>query len=164
MKADRKNTGPEAFHAADSLKSDGIAQDKPAVQVIGRKLFERMVNEYLSVGQGCGCLLVCDVDRCREINDIYGHDIGDAVLRNVADVLYRVFGADVYIAGLGGDVFALWLDTVSRDSADDIRMHVGMVNDRLLHPEGELPPVSVSVGAAFCKSDDDFKGLSKRAN
>lgn len=163
-KADGEKNGPVLLHAADSLKSTGAAQEKSAVQVVERKSFERMVNAYLSVGQGYGCLLVCDADRCREINDIYGYDTGDAVLRNVADVLCHVFGADAYIGSLGGDVFTLWLNTVSRDNAGDIRMQVGVVNDRLLHPTGELPPVSVSVGAAFCKSDDDYRSLLKRTN
>lgn len=163
-KTDGKKNDPGLLHAADSLKVAGAVQEKSAVQVVERKSFEKIVNEKLSVGQGYGCLLVCDVDRCREINDIYGYDTGDAVLRNVADVLCRVFGADAHIGSLGGDVFALWLDTVSRDCAGDIRVQVGVVNDSLLHPVGELPPVSVSVGAAFCKSDDDYKSLSKRAN
>lgn len=164
VKTDEKKNDPDLLHAEDSLKAAGTAQEKSAVQVVERKFFERIVNEYLSVGQECGCLLICDVDKCREINDIYGHDTGDAVLRNVADVLHRVFGTDAYVGSLGGDVFALWLDKVLRDSAGDIRMQVGVVNDRLLHPSGEIPPVSVSVGAALCKSDDDYKSLSKRAN
>ena len=163
-KSDGNKNNPVLLHAADSLKAAGTAQEKSAVRVVDRKLFERIVNEYLSVRQECGCLLVCDVDRCREINDIYGHDTGDAVLRNVADVLHRVFGTDAYVGCLGGDVFALWLDTALRERAGDILMQVGVVNDRLLHPAGELPPVSVSVGAAFGKSDDDYKSLSKRAN
>lgn len=163
-KADDKKNDPVLLRAEDSLKAAGTAQENNAVLVVDRKLFERIVDEYLSVGQEYGCLLVCDVDRCREINDIYGHDIGDAVLRNVADVLRRVFGSDAYIGSLGGDVFALWLDTVSPNGAGDIRMQVGVVNDRLLHPAGELPPVSVSVGAVFCKTNDDYKSLIKRAN
>ena len=163
-KTDGKKNDPGLLHAADSLQAAGAAQEKSAVRVVERRLFERIVNEYLSVGQGYGCLLVCDVDKCREINDIYGHETGDAVLRNAADVLCRVFGADAYIGSLGGDVFSVWLDTAPRDSAGDIRMQVGVVNDRLLHPTGELPPVSVSVGAAFGKSDDDYRSLLKRAN
>lgn len=163
-KADGNKNDPVLLHAEDPLQAAGTAKKKSAVRVVERKLFERIVNEYLSVGHEYGCLLVCDVDRCREINDIYGHDTGDAVLRNVADVLHCAFGTDAYVGNLGGDVFALWLDTTSRDSAGDVRVQVGVVNDRLLHPAGELPPVSVSVGAAFGKPGDDYKSFLKRAN
>ena len=136
--------------------------DESVVQLADRKSFEKIVGDSLSEEQGC--LLVCNVDRCREINDIYGHDIGDAVLRNVTDVLCSVFGSDTLMGSLGGDVFVLWLTAVPRDRADDIRIRVGIVNDRLLHPVRELPPMSVSVGAAFGREDDDYKSLVKRAN
>lgn len=156
--------GTQAFPVMELDKSGGTLQDEPVVRLVDRKSFEKIVGGSLSEGQEQGCLLVCDVDRCREINDIYGRDTGDAVLRNVTDVLCSVFGNDTLMSSFGGDVFALWLPAVTRNCADDIRMRVGIVNDRLLHPVRELPPMSVSVGAAFEKEDDDCKSLVKRAN
>lgn len=163
-KPDADKSVSQALPAAELVKSGGTLQDRVVVRLVDRKSFERIVDDSLDEGQKQSCLLVCDVDRCREINDIYGHDTGDAVLRNVTDVLCSVFGGNTPVGSLGGDVFALWLTTVPRDSADDICRRVGIVNDRLLHPTGELPPVSVSVGVAFSKTDDDCKSLVKRAN
>lgn len=149
---------------ADALVKHGQAQkDKPEVQTLDRKTFEKTVNESLDKGEETGCLLVCDVDRLREINDIYGCDSGDSVLVYVADVLHRVLGDGIRFSRFDSDMFVLWLSDASQDNVSDIRRKVGIVNDRLLHPAGELPPVSVSVGAAFYKIDDDCASLVKRA-
>ena len=163
-KTDANKSASQAFPAMELDKSGGTPQDEFVVRLVDRKSFEKSVGDSLNERRGQGCLLVCDVDRCREINDIYGHDTGDAVLRNVTDVLYSVFGNNILMGSLGGDVFALWLKAVSRDNVDDIRKQIGIVNDRLLHPVRELPPMSVSVGVAFKKEDDDCKSLVKRAN
>lgn len=163
-KPDGNKADPEISRASDTTKSDDALRDEATVQVVDQRTFEKKVNDSLSVGQGMGCLLVCNVDRFREINDIYGHDTGDAVLRHVASVLCGVFKEYACIGSPDGDRFALWLAEISQDSAEEIRKLTGIVNDRLLHPAGEIPPVSVSVGAAFCKKEDDGRSLGKRAN
>lgn len=164
MEPDGNKADPEIARASETTKSDVARQDVSPVQVVDQKSFERIVNDSLSARQDQGCLLVCNVDRSREINDIYGRDIGDAVLRHVVSVLCSVFKECVCIGSSGGDRFTLWLTDISQGSAEQIRRMTGIVNDRLLHPVGEIPPVSVSVGAAFCKKEDDSRSLGKRAN
>lgn len=148
---------------ADSSVFD--SDNMPAgVKTVDRKTFEKIVTESLGSGRIQGCLLLCNVDRFRDINNIYGRDVGDAVLRYVARVLCDVFGDKVCMGSTGGDGFALWLPVASEDNADDIRRKVGVVNDRLLHPAGELPPATVSAGAACVGQGEDYKSLVKRAN
>lgn len=159
----KHKTDSGVSRAADLSRFGTERQDEPTAQTLDRQTFEKSVNESLSKGPGTGGLLVCDVDKCREINDIYGYDAGDAALANVADVLRCVFGGGIHFGSFGGDEFVLWLPTASWNSEGDIRRKVGIVNDRLLHPAGELPPVSVSVGAAIYITDDDCKSLVKRA-
>ena len=163
-KTDVNKSVSQELTATESDKSDGTLQDESAVQLVERKSFEKIVNDSLNAGQGKGCLLVCDVDRCRDINDIYGRDTGDAVLRYVACVLCDIFGGYARIGSQSNDVFALWLPEMSGDNADAIRKLTGMVNDRLLHPMGGIPPSSLSVGVSFYESGDDCKSLMKRAN
>ena len=166
MKPDGKTNGnsfdSRMLHASGQVQTDAASQDKSAAQVLDRKTFERIVGESLKKRE-MGWLLVCDVDRCREINDIYGRDIGDNVLRYVATVLCDVFRECTYIGSPGGDTFALWLHDIPRDSEDDLRIRVGVVNDRLLHPADGLPPVTVSVGVSYSNEDDDCKSLERRA-
>jgi diguanylate cyclase (GGDEF)-like protein len=59
-----------------------------------------------------GTLILVDLERFKDINDIYGHVVGDMVLRHVADGLRAcVLPIDREIARLGGDEFAIILQT-----------------------------------------------------
>ncbi len=133
-------------------------------KVAEQREFYRVVDATIRDGHGRGCILISDLDRFREINDLYGRATGDAVLRNVAGVLYTHFEGCACIARTGGDIFALWIPDMSGEEAEAVRRQVGMANDRLLHPQKELPPVSISVGAAFYEEGDDCRSLGKKAN
>lgn len=143
--------------------------DIPAVRnvsekIMDRKNFEKIVNDMFRGGQETGCMLIGGLDRFKDINEIYGHDTGDAVLRSAVDILSAHFKECACIGRIDGDKFAFWISDLSGDDADYIRRQAGRVNDRLLHPGKELPPVSVSVGVAFYEDGDDCRSLGKRAS
>lgn len=54
-------------------------------------------------------LAIIDIDRFKGINDGYGHQAGDAVIRGVADMLRDLFGGEHMVARLGGEEFGLIL-------------------------------------------------------
>lgn len=100
------------------------------------------VRNRLAAGEQ-GTVMICDVDHFKQINDGVGHATGDLVLTEVALVL-RARGD----AGrLGGDEFALWVggDAARAEAAAKTVVH--QVSS-LLPGNGELPPVTLSVGAA----------------
>ncbi|WP_163454730.1 GGDEF domain-containing protein, partial [Escherichia coli] len=55
----------------------------------------------------CFAVIFLDLDRFKEINDLFGHLAGDAVLQFVAGRVKDVLGADQMVARLGGDEFAV---------------------------------------------------------
>lgn len=162
-KTDADKHMPQVLPAAELVKPGSMLQNGSVVQMVDKKSFEKIVNDSLGEGHGQGCLLVCDVDRCRDINNIYGRDTGDAVLSNAACVLCDIFRGRALTGSQDSDIFSLWLPEMSGENADAIRKMTGMVNDRLLHPMGELPLSSLSVGVSFCRPGDDCKGLVNRA-
>jgi diguanylate cyclase (GGDEF)-like protein/putative nucleotidyltransferase with HDIG domain len=91
-----------------------------------------------------GAVLVCDVDRFKQINDRVGHLTADLVLTEVARVLRRHGDA----GRLGGDEFAVWIDC---DAATAHRAATAIVEEVgvRLPGDGELPAVTVSIGAAL---------------
>ena len=98
-------------------------------------------------------MLVCDVDRFKQINDKVGHLTADLVLTEVARVLARHGDA----GRLGGDEFAVWLPcdaAAAQQAASAIVEEVGA----RLPGDGELPPVTVSIGAAL--SSDHGRDLT----
>lgn len=165
-KTDGSRLSPEQSHdAAQAESGDSSGKDVPEpVKMIDQKIFERLVDENLDGGWRKGCLLIGNVDKCRDINNIYGRETGDAVLHNTASVLCDVFREHARIGSRSGDIFALWLPEMSGNNAATIRQMTGIVNDSLLHPLGELPPSSISVGVSFYKPGDDCNGLAKKAH
>ena len=95
-------------------------------------------------------LLLIDVDKFKDVNDTYGHDVGDRVLANIAHVLRESFRSVDYVCRIGGDEFAAIMIHTGPRFTDLIRGKIEHINERLGRPEEDgMPPVSVSVGVAF---------------
>lgn len=67
-----------------------------------------------------GALLMIDIDRFKQINDVHGHQVGDDVLRHTADILNeRVRSSDI-VCRYGGEEFLLWLPNTQAAAALDV--------------------------------------------
>jgi diguanylate cyclase (GGDEF)-like protein/PAS domain S-box-containing protein len=111
-------------------------------------------------------LLYLDLDRFKDVNDVYGHDIGDQLLREVASRLSTVVRAADTAGRLGGDEFIVVCPQLQ--SADEM----GAVAQRLLDALGHsvtvpgAPPleISASIGTALGEQDIGSEELLRRAD
>lgn len=94
-------------------------------------------------------LLLVDVDHFKQVNDRYGHEIGDKILCRVAHQLRQSFRAKDFCVRFGGDEFAVILRDAFPHMRSSIQAKITALNHILMHPDDELPPVSLSVGVAF---------------
>ena len=97
-------------------------------------------------------LLFIDLDRFKPINDVHGHDTGDAVLSAVAARLKQALRGTDLLARIGGDEFAILLEGVTESGA---RAVAGKIIQALDEPFAELPPpnrLGLSVGICLFKS------------
>ena len=131
-------------------------------------LYNRVGYENLlkSTDRKTSALLLIDADRFKEVNDTYGHDMGDRVLANVARVLRDSFRSVDHVCRIGGDEFATIMVHTGPQFTDLIRDKIEHVNERLQRPEeAGMPPISVSVGVAFGSdkrgADDVIKDADK---
>lgn len=69
------------------------------------------------------CLLMIDVDYFKNINDTYGHDAGDAVLKKIAVLLKKILPKASIIARFGGEEFIVFLPHVTMEEAQIIADH-----------------------------------------
>ena len=73
-----------------------------------REQFRKIVESTMQGDQDSSFwLLMCDVDKFKLVNDIYGHDVGDAVLVELANFTKEILGDDAVVSRLGGDEFAI---------------------------------------------------------
>ena len=101
---------------------------------------DSLVNEGLPVS-----VIMVDCNYLKRTNDIYGHEMGDELLRRTAFVLRRVAGADYLPMRVGGDEFLLVCPHTDNESAlgleQDLRLGLAAVSDEAL-------TVSASIGVA----------------
>ncbi|WP_457563320.1 GGDEF domain-containing protein, partial [Caminibacter pacificus] len=74
-----------------------------------KKLLLKEVEKRIKKGQKF-CLLFLDLDNFKEINDFYGHSVGDALIIEVANELKKFIHSDELITRIGGDEFVLLLN------------------------------------------------------
>lgn len=129
------------------------AEHDPLTGLINRGAFEQLKKIFRAKSSTLG-LLIIDVDKFKLVNDGYGHEMGDKVLKRVAKLLEESFRTTDYPARIGGDEFAVIMANVSEDQKIIIEGKIANINDMLLHPPKGMPAVSLSVGGAF--SEEGF--------
>ncbi|MBU2340035.1 MAG: diguanylate cyclase, partial [Alphaproteobacteria bacterium] len=93
---------------------------------------------------------IVDLDHFKCVNDTYGHDAGDRVLREVAAVMCRMSAPDRFFARLGGDEFALIAERVGIEEANALceELRAAIAALELTGPDGAAIPTTASVGLA----------------
>lgn len=138
------------------------AEHDPLTGIINRGAFDKL-KQFFQMNPKPLAFLIIDVDKFKSINDGYGHEVGDMVLKKVARLLEESFRATDYPARIGGDEFAVIITDVTSDLSRQIYNKIVVLNETLMNPEDGLPKVSLSVGGAF--SENGFtEDLYKKAD
>ena len=93
--------------------------------------------------------LMVDADSFKDINDTYGHEIGDRVLINIVNTVKKHFREEDYMCRIGGDEFIIFIQHADKDTADIVRERIKKINEELTHPTDGLPFISISAGGAY---------------
>ena len=109
-------------------------------------------------------LMLVDVDKFKTVNDTYGHDIGDKILRRVAQTLKSRFRSVDIICRIGGDEFVVILTRVDSSMAQTVKTKILQANEFLMKEDQGLPPVSLSVGVAFADRENPRGDIFKDAD
>lgn len=109
-------------------------------------------------------VVYCDVDSFKEINDTFGHEVGDDVLVEVARRLRSITRASDTVGRLGGDEFVIVLEDESGAAVEGLlaRAEIALRNPVLTH--GHELKVAVSCGAARADESSGIDELLARAD
>jgi len=136
------------FAAQEKLKM--LARTDDLTGLMNRRGFIEQVEPRLAAlsrTRRRSALLYIDLDNFKQINDRYGHDRGDAVLRTLGIYLDGHTRGSDYCARLGGDEFAIWLDNTTEAGAVKRAEELLELADQLNEIAGETDvPLSLSVG------------------
>lgn len=165
----------EARREAERFRAQ--ARTDPLTGIPNRRFVDERLPHYLTkvataaAGDGDAVLVaaVVDVDHFKRVNDTFSHDVGDKVLRRLADHLTTAAGSTgelpSFAARLGGEEFVIirWdhSPAAAVGALEELRRAVQN------HPWEELAPglaVTISVGAALAAAEDTQRSLLGRAD
>ena len=120
-----------------------------------RNLFCDHVSRKLQQAEGRSVTVyVLDVDRFLRVNNCFGHKVGDALIRQVAERLQECVPEDGMVARLGSDEFAVFLGNIAGD--DQARVAAEQIRQAFAQPfvQGKLEfHISLSIGIAASSRD-----------
>ncbi|MFL5843601.1 MAG: diguanylate cyclase [Solirubrobacteraceae bacterium] len=160
--APRTDSAPDAVaqqladataHAADRareyVRSSSMYKDlalRDHVTGLGnRRSFDDRLFEETHAGrkEDLGALLMIDVDAFKNVNDAHGHEVGDKLLKFIADAIVESIRDHDFAARFGGDEFAVLLPTADVETAATVGSRIAERVRRQAQP-----PVTISIGVA----------------
>lgn len=128
-----------------------------------RRQFLQLVDQALSHSRRyheAFSLLLVDADNFKGINDGHGHDIGDEVLKLLAHTLEARTRESDAVCRWGGEEFVVFLPHTDLVGAQELAEGVRAAVECLIRPD--LPPLTVSIGVAQYRAEEDATSLFKR--
>ena len=134
--------------------------------ISNRRYFDTALQQYLAefsrIGKPLG-ILVLDIDHFKSVNDTYGHDVGDEVLKAVSSCMFEFTRYHDIVARLGGEEFAVVAPAMTA-------MELRALADRIRKAIARLPleignvrlRVTVSIGLASSRPGDTPVNFLKR--
>jgi diguanylate cyclase (GGDEF)-like protein len=166
MLAAFKNVDDIVASAKERQNLEILASTDIMTGILNRGSGERKVIDAIANNKA-GMLCILDVDRFKDTNDDYGHNVGDKVLRGIADVLKLTFRDEDIIFRLGGDEYAVYvMNMCDEESGRAVMDRVFNEIAKLDVPELEKRDICVSAGASFFREGDkrSFDELYKLAD
>jgi len=107
-------------------------------------------------------LLMMDLDHFKQINDTYGHDVGDSVLQELVKMLKTQLRASDVLARSGGEEFLVLAPETTPENGQLLAEKLVQASRRHRYPG--VDTVRLSIGVAACQPNDSLDDLLKRAD
>ena len=138
------------------------ARNDPLTGLANRRHLAEFLN---SLGKNSFCVVICDVDNFKNINDTYGHDAGDEILRQLAAILLGSTRSTDLAARIGGEEFCIVFPDTNLQScvgmAESLRHAVDL--QPLKTAVGDIA-VTISIGLASHKEGENHAATFKAAD
>ncbi|GAB2707546.1 GGDEF domain-containing protein [Aliiglaciecola aliphaticivorans] len=131
-----------------------------------RRYFDSEINTKLTLDK-C-CLALIDIDHFKKINDNYGHQMGDLVLKAVAKKIQSCCREQAQAFRYGGEEFAVIMPGLeqsrARQMADVMRRQIEKINVKDRRTGESLGDITVSIGVAQLETNEDSTHFIERAD
>lgn len=134
-----------------------------------RRFFEETLRQMIKLHQTKQTkfsLLIIDIDKFKQINDTYGHGVGDLVLKRIANLICTSIKETDFLFRYGGDEFIVILPDTTQDQATFVakRLTAEFFDTNFRIDENQTFKVCVSVGVAEYSSDLSIEQFLHKAD
>ncbi|MEM9427624.1 MAG: sensor domain-containing diguanylate cyclase [Pseudomonadota bacterium] len=140
-----------------------LALTDPLTRLFNRRVYEDSLNKAWAMftrNRQPFAVAIVDLDHFKAINDSYGHDFGDEVLKTVADTLTAMSRTTDTVVRMGGEEFGIILENTDSDQAKAIAERLCEDVRRLAFDHrGETVHVTASIGLALADASYDSPRL-----
>lgn len=139
--------------------------------LFNRRYFFEIMPDLLETLKGgsrahTAALLMLDIDYFKSVNDQFGHDKGDLLLRAVGETINKFCHHDDFGFRLGGEEFGVLISGADSDvvlqAAERLRQRINIV--QIKTETGELVSRTVSIGVSLLRSNDSIESWMKRSD
>lgn len=111
-----------------------------------RRHFFNQVENTIKRGLNCMSMALIDLDHFKSVNDTFGHDFGDTVLKEVARIIIRHFSR-FHVSRFGGEEFCIFLPNVELQQASELLNNFRQaVSEKVIKSKGVSHTCTLSIG------------------
>lgn len=130
----------------------------PLTGAYNRRFAENQLEELFEIYKNTGItplVAIFDIDGFKNINDTYGHSVGDEALRAVVEAAKRTIREDDAVVRWGGDEFVILAHGFEQKKAKEFFLRLyDKIDEERVEVEGEYIRITISIGAAFFEEKD----------
>ena len=135
--------------------------------IYNRRLYFKKAKELLNNSKNMLFISMIDIDDFKKINDTYGHDSGDIVIKAIVNTIKESFEESVVFGRLGGEEFSIIYEDESFDKAKERfeQVRLGIEKLKVKSKKNENIKATVSIGLVYRENiNENIDSLLKKAD
>lgn len=125
--------------------------------LLTRSTFSALTKDYLTNKKAMVSMLMLDIDHFKSINDTYGHEAGDKVLREFSSTMEKLVRSTDLVARWGGEEFAIFLPGCDKECGAIIAEKIrSAIEDVIVTYDSTDIDITVSIGHSYTDTTDNI--------
>lgn len=147
-----------------------LADTDPLTHIWNRRAFDKEIARIYDDKRSIAfsALILADIDSFKEINDRFGHPVGDKIIRVIANIFKSTVRDDVFVARTGGEEFALIVTGSGEDTTAQIADRVRVAVEQMIFANKQsgtnYGPITVSMGVCMATDAEGPEDLYAKAD
>ncbi|MDQ7055582.1 MAG: GGDEF domain-containing protein [Persephonella sp.] len=133
--------------------------------IYNRYAFEKFLEEEINRAERYGSgfsIIMFDIDNFKDVNDMYGHQVGDRILKELVNIVRNSIRKSDIFARWGGEEFMILVPI--KEKQDAYRIAEKIRSEIENYRFDSVGKVTVSIGVSFYKKGDSIKTIIRRAD